>query len=786
MGMTNKLLVAAVAATTGIVSFGYDIHSKALTPIVEKAKPAGEPMTFVKDGKADFSLVFDAKNKQAARAAKLLTECFERTTGAKPAAEGRYTLEIVAAKDPLEQSIAVKTSPKGVTLSGNPWYAALDFAERFLGVRWYFPDENGILYPKTAEFTVQPVHYEDEPWFSGGRGDKYYPYTSVENDGRRRHWDSYFAHKLEKGDISKVSDFMEHWRVGGRGCGFSGSHSPRPERVAKAHPDKLKTIFYTSPYGKFWYNPGGHVGNYFNVLDLKFADLLIDDWKTYYASNGKIDNGGYSESCWAESVSFGCCDTYMPISEVRNDPIVKELGLVKESDLARDKDAGMCNIYARFYQYLGEKLKKELPGKKLGLLIYYNTKCASLDPRFKLPDNVELFVCDGRLPGKTRNPQEMEKTVRLFREWYEACGNRPVKKAWLYAARFDKFGRAMMPEFIGDVPKVLGKYLSREGAVFYDCDGGSDYWHNFYSQYVGTRAQWNPDIDADAAVDEMMDDLLGAAAGAWMKKFHRAMKAAYLKHVVSASAGAGARRGYPRAVIDELENCLAEARKCLKDGTVEMKRFNLIADYWPEAFKTQRALADYEPPVYEVKRFAEGMDWSKVADMPMVEFKTGAEQRIASSLKLAWDEKGLHGRFHAPYAPMADKAKDLWVNDGLELLFAPGLKKEQVYQFSYDCLGRTFVQKQRLLPIPQAPDASYKGEAFTHAEKIGANEWSGEFLLPWSLFEEAAPKAYDSWNANFVRNKRSDPVEVVSSSFTLGKHANTPMFGILRFLGKGD
>lgn len=774
------LLVAAFAAEA------YDIHSKALTPIIEKAKPAGAPMTFVKDGKADFSIVFDAKNQQAARAAKLLMECFERTTGAKPAAEGRYTLEIVAAEDPLEQRLAVKTSPKGVTLSGNPWYAALDFAERFLGVRWYFPDENGIIYPKTAEFTVQPVHYEDEPWFSGYRGDKFYPYTSVENDDRRRHWDKYFAKKIQKDDVSKISEFMDHWRVGGRGCGFSGGHSPRPERVAKAHPDKLRTIFYTSPYGKFWYNPGGHVGNYFNVLDLGFADLLIEDWKTYYASNGKIDNGGYADACYPESVSFGCCDTYMPISEVRSDPIVQKLGLVKESDLARDKDAGMCNIYARFYQYLGEKLKKELPGKKLGLLIYYNTKCASLDPRFKLPDNVELFVCDGRLPGKTRNPKEMEKTIRLFREWYEACGNRPVKKAWLYAARFDKFGRAVMPEFIGDVPKVLGKYLSREGAVFYDSDGGSDYWHIFYSQYVGTRAQWNPDLDTDAAIDAILDDLLGAEAGAWMKKFHRAMKAAYVEYGVSTAGESGESRGFPRTVIDELEKCLKEAEALLNPDSVEMKRFRLIADYWPEAFKTQRALADYEPPVYEVKRFTEGMDWSKVADMPMVEFKSGAAQKIASSLKLAWDEKGLHVRFHAPYAPKADKAKDLWSNDGLELLFTPGLTKEQVYQFVCDCLGQTFVQKQRLLPIPQPPNASYKGEGFTHTEKIGDGEWSGEYLLPWSLFEEGAPKAYDSWNANLVRNKRSEPREVVSTAFTLGKHANTQMFGILRFLGKGD
>ena len=102
----------------------------------------------------------------------------------------------------------------------------------------------------------------------------------------------------------------------------------------------------------------------------------------------------------------------------------------------------------------------------------------------------------------------------------------------------------------------------------------------------------------------------------------------------------------------------------------------------------------------------------------MVEFRTGAEQKIGSSLKLTWDENGMHGRFVAPYAPKASDTKDLWWNDGLELFFAPGLKKEQFYQFAYDCLGRSFAQKQRLLPIPQPPDAAIQERWFVHTEKI--------------------------------------------------------------------
>lgn len=777
----KRLILTLAGLAAAFAASAYDIHAKALTPIREKAKPAGKALELVKGGRCDFSLVYDKGDAKEARAARLLEECFEKATGTKPGAGGAYKIEIVQAADPLEQSLAVETTADGVRLSGNAWFAALDFAERFLGVRWYFPGETGTIHPKFADLTVEPVAYEDTPWFQGFRGSRYFPYTTVSSDELRRHWEPYCG----KIDPQSVSRFIDRWRMDGRGLENAGCHSPRPEIIAKAHPDQLKTIFYTSPSGKFWYNPNGHVGNYYNVLDLKFADMLVADWKAFYDSKGKDDRGGYRDSHGDAYCSFGVCDTYLPLTDVRNDPVVKELGLLRESDFSRGKEAPMCNVYARFFQYLGNRLKETMPGKKLCLLIYYNSLYASLDPRFRLPDNIELNVCDGRLPGRTRNPEAMKKTLRLFREWYEATGNRPILKAWLYAARFDMLSRAIRPEFVGDVPKVLGKYLSREGGLFYDYDGGHDIWHYFYSAYASCRSQWNPDFDVDAAVAEMMSDLCGKEAGAWLAKFHKAAKDAYVAYRVMAPSGAAA-EPLPRSVVDELDRCLKEAKKCLKPGSVEMRRYSLIADFWPKMFDMERTLAAYEPPVYEVKRHEPGMDWSKVPDVPMVDFKTGARQQIASSLKLAWDEKGLHGRFAAPYAPQADRSKDLWANDGLELFFTPGLKKEVIYQFAYDCFDSFFARKQRLLPIPQPSDESYKGEAFTSSSKIAKDGWTSEFFIPWTLFDAGAPRAYDQWNANFVRNKLRSPAEVASSSFTLGNHSNTPMFGILRFLGKGD
>ena len=60
-------------------------------------------------------------------------------------------------------------------------------------------------------------------------------------------------------------------------------------------------------------------------------------------------------------------------------------------------------------------------------------------------------------------------------------------------------------------------------------------------------------------------------------------------------------------------------------------------------------------------------------------------------------------------------------------------------------------------------------------------------LVPFSALEEGAPKAYDSWNFNFVHTARSrKPVATASTSLTGVAHNNVQMYGVLRFAGKGD
>ena len=119
-------------------------------------------------------------------------------------------------------------------------------------------------------------------------------------------------------------------------------------------------------------------------------------------------------------------------------------------------------------------------------------------------------------------------------------------------------------------------------------------------------------------------------------------------------------------MIDKLENLLKDAEALLKPESVEMRRFRLVADFWPEAFKQQRAKAAYEPPTYDVHRLQPGEKpvvdgapaekfWAALPSLSLMDRLSGNPMPDAGKLKLAWDEKGLYALFESTSgAPKTD------------------------------------------------------------------------------------------------------------------------------------
>ena len=825
--MKRFLASAAVLATVPVL-FGYDVHVKSLAPIAEDAKPAGGEMRFVEGGKVNFAIVADTRTEGRVRARcgnsirpaiDELTNAFVRCFGAAPSvcdfrdeaayAKAKYLLYLGDQPFVREQGIDCRSLPgqgyriatfkRGLIIAGNDsslvpgynadrydclgtspgtLYGALDFCERFLEVRWYYPGPDGSLYPRQTDLVIAPVAYTDGPYFNE-RQETYMIAMQTSTQQLVDKWSKYLGYAVPRKNDSSFSRYL---RIGGT-IPPVGMHNPNPKALIRNFPDRTKLIFYTSPNGRHWCNPKNPEQCYFNVFDLKFADFLVDEvYKPYFESKGKIDLGGLAPYVSKGYISFGQCDNKLPDADWKDIPVVKELGLKT-----------MADVYCRFQQYLARRIAEEFPGTRLFVLAYYDQQNATEDPRWKLPDNFDVMLCAGNLPRRVRRPDQLEGTMKRFKAWYEASGNHPVSKIWLYTDYTNPFSVTMIPEFVGEVPARLGKYMGRDGCFFNY--GGSDMWHYYWCPYVSFRSQWNPGLDVDAAIDELWQRMYGPQAGAHLTNFHRLVKKGYLEHYLEG------REVYPAELTAEAERELEAAGACLAKDSVEYRRWKLVRDYWPKAFAQQRVRAAYTPPVYEAKALGAGETiavdgvaeaaWDAADVMPLADAADPTRKtQWPTEAKVRWDERGVYflatGNWEALVTPEEDMWKD---NDMIEVFLMPGLGKEVLHQFAWDFTGRSYAWKKRFLPVVQPADTNWKPPVVSKTV-CGAGKWAFEAFVPFSVFDAPVPKAGEEWNVNLARDKSQkgcpayEPVDLVSSAFTMGNHTRKEMYGILKFVNQ--
>ena len=833
----KKLLFSALVLLAGNVLSAYDLNSPEVFPVTYQKAPAHAPLKMVVNGELNFVIAADLQaekrmssksrsDKSIGPAIRVLADAFEKCTGKKPQIvdvknipDGKNVIVVgdcsITRENGIDvfklpnQGFAVKTFPRGIIIAGHDssliagynkkpleglgartgtHYGAYDFTERFMGMRYYFPGKYGTLTPEIKSLTIMPVSYTDAPYFQTRGG--IYSVTSCLAPGKpRKFWEQWMGPLTDQDHR-----FYEKLRLGGDEA-YSGGHNPRPERMAKSFPDKMKTLFYTSPSGNFWYNGKAHVGNYFNVIDLGFADILVDSLKRYYSSNGKINEGGYS-GCNLTNITFGQCDTLMPNPEVYNDPTVRKLKLMTEEDLKRGENAGMANIYARFHQYLANRINQEMPGRKLWILAYYNAQYASLDPRWTLPPNTEVQLCIGVLPNKIRSQKHMKKVLQMTEEWYNSLGKRPIQKLWTYSG-YSPFVLAINGEFMGDIPKKFGKLLGRSHVYFGQCCGiPGNMWFYYYSIYAAYRSEWNPYWNAAAAIDAHWEPFYGKETGKYLRQFHQLLRDCYAKYELEKDTKMTIL--YPIVELQKMEALLEKARKSIKPGTVEEKRLNLFMAPWEDAIDSAKNQLSYERPVYNVYQLlrkekisvdGKGTEpvWKKASSMQLLDpLGTGKKVKYPVEIKLAWDKTGIYGFTKTPYKPAFNEKLDLFRNDNFELLLSPGLKQETVFQIVFDPLKQKFFGTQRYLPILQPFDKNWKAPGVKIEMTQSGNEWTTEFYIPFQVLDVPVPGVYESWLCNIVRNKTGDRNEYSGTSMTLGNNRNISMFGIIKFAGKGD
>ena len=828
----SSVLLTAVFLLT---ASAFDLRNPALTPVRIRKAPRHEPLTLVENGKLRFAIVIDRQcgkktvhkaNMSVLPAAELLQEAFEKCTGEKPEVFDLKEMEQAKQKYPLlfflgeseqtknlglsakaqpVQGYEITTFPGGVAIVGSdsesipgfPWFSgrtfrgtlwgAYDFAERILGCRFFFPGPYGSLWPKTGTLKLEPFHYSDAPRFIQ-RTPKWV-YWCMTGEKNRKKWEPLLGKFIGKTSYPDPVPFFERWRMES-GSSFWAGHAPNPLKLAKSYPDKMDILFFTSASGQRYYDPKG-IGNYLNVVDLRLADLLIDSLKRFYASNGRDNPAGWPRATLLQGyIPFGQCDTSVPPSEMASHPIVVREKLLTPEMVRRGY--AYSDIYGRFNQYFARRIKEEFPGKKLILMPYSNYTRAPLNPKWRaLPDNVELCVCHyGMKKIRNRNIAETWKTI--IREWQECLGGRPVAALWLYNVPGFEFARALAPSFAGDVVKDLGDSLGNDN-LFIDQYGSLEWWY-YYSNYAAAKAQWNPDFNVAAAMEEHWKPFYGKAAP-YVKGFYDLLMEACLKYYMPSAEDTPL---YPVSVYEKMENFLKQAKAAVPEESVEGKRVRLFRHPWEKAIQKQKTRLVYERPMYGVHQILNGekvfLDfkkdaafWKGIAPMEMRDPRgTDDKPQFPVTAKLAWDGNGIYGYMRMQHPPKVVPGKGVWTNCSVEILISPGLEKSHLFHYAADPLNNLHFGTQEFIPVRKPYNGKWSSPGFRSIAEYDENSWRFMFFIPYADLNRKTPKPYDSWLINIVRNKAGDPKEYSGTAMTLGNNHNMNMYGFIRFLGKGE
>ena len=808
----------SVAAITAVANLPPQLENKAL-PKVEVLKAAGHsPIELVKDGKINFAIVGEFAAEEAVRgpgdtplkkfgrdsvrqAAHLLADVFGKTVGERPQifeagdpkakaypfviALGETSYSRALGVKPLElprEGFEVRTTDKAIVIAGMDGFripgmydiynwkclritcngtlmGAIDFAERFLGVRKFTNRQKDLwhVYPKVSHLSVPACAYRDHP----------------------RYWTRW--------------PMRENWRSG-VSSDFFGGEAPSPFVLSKAHPDKIETIFYRDSSGRLWHDEKEYGGNFLDVSNNKLADILVEDFKRYYETEGA---DSYWNPVWAPSTRylwFGQCDKSIIFDNER----VRSMQRKNPSACSV-----MSEVYSHFHNYLAKRCQEEFPGRTLVLMAYHEFL---MPPKTieRFPDNVQMLICHGT-PALIGSARYRKLVTAFYDAWNKKCA--PDKKGALYTYDLSATQNTVFPTmlrgyFEGEFLKHVRPYSDPHN--IYTCltrgikEGE---FPNVLSAHLVFRALWNPDYDADAGMEDFYRLAFGEKSAESMIAIYRLILKRWREdYIPKFEKGPLFKqtmdklqcfRSIPYTEIpvfhtttmdaptlDAIEKYLASAEAALPQEEVYRRRFAEYSTHVRRSIESARMYTKFANSA----SFVIGREKTEIPRLNSYAI-TG---KVAPRGSRTWMRRGNDGLYishwsrYAPFGAEGPKDKCAYV----DLLLAPGEAPSNVYRISLYANGSVYDCRRQLDP-PRAPDDKYdvKGLKLESKADDAARLWTFEAFVPWSAFDEGAPKAGEKWRMNVLgANPIGEKGYGISSiAPTMGDPWRAEFYGLVTF-----
>ena len=732
------------------------------------------PLVLVKDGVPRFNIVIAEKPTQVARyAAEELQYHFRLATGkAVPILKGkksdlpaihightplseRYGVTpeklsaehfvlarvgndiIISGGDDSKASMRTILSISGVPLG--TLYGVYEFLERFLGVRWYFPGEKGMILPPCKELAVERLFENGSPAF----------YTRT-----------LFSSNLPKESgfsLREQSVWKRRMRFGGTLLSPIANHGF--QWVYKKYPKKYE-LYALQRDGKRKAN--AQMGVHVCFANPELLELTVKEALDYFKQNPQISSfrvmpgdgfGGWICQC-------------APCQKM----VQAEKGAL-----------GKCSdMVWGFVNKVADRVREKAPGKFIKCCAYESYK---LPPSFPLAPNVAVTLCHGQVPHA--NAENKASLDRLLDLWQPTGAKLFVWEYWLTRYHRGSYGApAVFPRHLQEMYAMKKGRI--EGGVIElnsrSADGApSKGWGNWEfdmpSFYLAAKLMWNTPVDVEKELDYFYKGFFGPGEKT-MREFYENMEDAWDKSVIREKGKKSPvwnynicwKKVYSPAFVDSQMALLRKAKKEI--GTLQ-----------PYAWRMDILLRSYEDFERNSKLFRRKITLNpatlnvpKAEKLPVLDGKVNDDEwRNAAVAKNFLDSyavypaigatevrimhSGTHiylgikamaekeSEVHLPDEVWGKRDPALWYCDSVECFFAG----ETGEYYQYILAPGERVYDGFFSPQAKKLDGKWTSKIEMKSSVTG-NCWEFEAAIPLSELKFTTPVKNGVYKVNFARN----------------------------------
>ena len=786
------IMAVSVLVAQGAPELGYQLHpvQKRIIRIGTQAQT-----TLVKDGKVLFELVVPANATPSARYAgnemsMLMGKAFGTKIPVLKQAGGKLPALIVGDNEYAKKAgldiaaldrdgFYIKTFEGNVIIIGrddptrSPGYgngdlgehatifAAYDFLERFLGIRFYFPGDLGTVIPSPENWELPSIDIQDRPDFA--QRCLYYTCTS------KKHKDV-FRPKEYENNLGRDRFRMRHESWNWPCCHGLGNIN-YPGRFSKTHPE----YFAQQLDGKSTLGTGTTIAYCYNS---GIKDEIIKDAVSFLKGE-KPEVRGISSRRKPDVIQWPRpLDSRIPVFDVTPDDSYvpcqcekcRKLFTLEVDD--QDNMRKISDFMWQYFQDVANSVKKQGAKGYIAAWSYWPTV---YEPPFDLADNILVVVC-ARGPWNYKN----KKTWQLEQERIASWGKRASSniRLWNYWIK-TPFGSlydlpTMAPHAIDAYYRSVAPYIC---GAFAETEM-ERLVYQYLNHYVFYKLMWNMETDTNALLEEHYKLFFGDAAGP-MKQIYESFEETWLSLTGnSKDTKSGPKtiipsdyelwtRFYPEKYIKHINLLFDIAAAQVKEGSIHRQRVDFIRrEMWQptvDARETWVKNSDLGGSwnAYATEGTPEKLDgalddpaWKKARKMwlaaPIGCNNFSHANEVETTVKVLYDKDNFYIGFDCAEpltdalisAPQKPASGGYWANASLQIFMNVSNDRKGFYQAAVDKNGViTTLRWKDGITIPWENTL----KAYNHI--VPGKLWQAEFVVPRKELEDAK----DSFPANFMR-----------------------------------